>query len=246
MEIRKTEWLKHVRTVRQEGWTVTLKQRMPDGRVVPRHDLRFLSEGCHTMMGRKRLEHLHRCLDVVRDENVPGDLIETGVWRGGGTIFMRGYLMAHGITDRSVWVADSFEGLPKPTLAADEGFDFSKERFPSLAVGIDEVRELFARYDLLDSQVRFLKGWFKNTLPNAPIRALALLRLDGDLYESTMDALDALYSKVSPGGFVVVDDYKAVPPCERAVHDFRQKHSIDSPIELIDSMAAFWRVPKAA
>jgi O-methyltransferase len=243
LDIRATDWMKHIRKVRSEGWSITLKQRLADGRVVERNDLRFLSEGCHTMMGRKRLDHLHECLDTVVKEGIPGDFIETGVWRGGGTIFMRGFLAAHALEDRVVWVADSFEGLPVPTRAEDAGWDLSKQKFPSLAVGLDEVQEMFERYELLDERVQFLRGWFKDTLPDAPIRALSVLRLDGDLYESTTDALAALYSRLSPGGFVIIDDYKALAPCEAAVTDFRKAHTIGAPLVPIDSVAVFWRKP---
>jgi O-methyltransferase len=241
VDIRRSAFMPQLRQVRSEGWTITLQQQLRDGRVIARPDLRFLSENCHTMIGRKRLDHLHHCLDTVVAEGVPGDVIETGVWRGGSTIFMRGFLSAHGIEDRNVWVADSFEGLPPPTHDRDAGWDLSKEKWPSLAVGLEEVKELFQRYELLDERVRFLKGWFKDTLPGAPIQALSVLRLDGDLYESTMDALTALYDKVSPGGFVIVDDYKALEPCERAIHDFRRARGIQAPLEPIDSLGCFWR-----
>jgi O-methyltransferase len=241
--IRGTRWPAYIRKAREEGWVVNLKQVLPDGRSVPRLDLRFLSEGGHTMMGRKRLDQLHACMETVCREGVPGDFIETGVWRGGGTIFMRGFLMAHGIRDRRVWVADSFEGLPVPTASQDAGWDFSREKFPSLAVDLDEVKELFQRYELLDDQVCFLKGWFRDTLPGAPIERLAVLRLDGDLYESTTDALDALYDRLSPGGFVIVDDYKAVAPCEMAIDAFRTRRGIVAKMEFIDAMAVYWRKP---
>jgi macrocin-O-methyltransferase TylF-like protien len=99
----------------------------------------------------------------------------------------------------------------------------------------------FRRYGLLDEQVRFLKGWFRDTLPSAPIKTLALLRLDGDLYESTMDALSALYRKVVPGGFVIIDDYGDFEPCRRAIHEFRDKSGIDDPIERIDDSGVYWR-----
>ncbi len=241
VDIRNSPWFKHMQKVRAEGWTLDLKQRLPDGQTVTRHELRFLSENCHTMMGRRRLDHLHGCLDTVVREGIAGDFAETGVWRGGGTIFLRGYLAAHGITDRAVWVADSFEGLPVPSRAEDASFDLSKDKFPSLAVGLDAVKELFARYELLDEQVKFLKGWFRDTLPSAPIEALSILRLDGDLYESTMDALTALYDRVTPGGFVIIDDYKALEPCERAVNEFRTARGIDAPMSFIDTNATFWR-----
>lgn len=205
------------------------------------YDPRNLSEQVHTMIGRKRLDHLHRCLDTILADNIPGDLIETGVWRGGATIFMRAHLAAHEVSDRTVWVADSFDGLPPPSIQEDQGYDLSKWHHPILAVGEDRVRDLFRRYDLLDDKVRFLPGWFKDTLHKAPIRQLALLRLDGDLYESTMDALEALYDKVVPGGFVIVDDYGALPPCRQAVEDFRAERKITQPLERIDWTGVCWR-----
>jgi O-methyltransferase len=205
-----------------------------------------LRNGCefsHTMIGRKRLENIEHCLDVIRAEGIPGDLIETGVWLGGATIFMRGYLAAYDLPERSVWVADSFEGLPKPSLAQDEGWDFSAAEMPILAVSLDEVKENFRRYDLLDDRVRFLKGWFKDTLPTAPIGKLALARMDGDLYESTMDALNALYDRVVPGGFLLIDDYGDFEPCRRAVDEFRQHRGITVPLQRVDWSGMFWRKP---
>ncbi|MFA7241983.1 MAG: TylF/MycF/NovP-related O-methyltransferase [Sulfuricellaceae bacterium] len=197
----------------------------------------------HTMIGQARLDNLHQCLDAIMADKIPGDFVETGVWKGGATVFMRGWLMAHDIKKRRVWVADSFAGLPKASHAQDrlEKMDFSADAFPYLAVSQEEVESLFARYDLLDDKVMFLKGWFKDTLPTAPIKKLALLRLDGDLYESTMDGLNNLYHKVSPGGFVIVDDYHAVSGCKTAVDEFRARHAIQPPLEAIDSYAVFWR-----
>jgi hypothetical protein len=154
---------------------------------------------------------------------------------------MRGYLAAWEMTDRVVWAADSFEGLPVPSLPQDEGYDFSASVMPILAISLEEVQENFRRYGLLDDQVRFLKGWFCDTLPTAPIKQLAVLRLDGDLYESTMDGLNALYHKVTPGGFIIVDDYGDFEPCRRAIHEFRDRHGITDTIEQIDWTGAYWR-----
>jgi len=196
----------------------------------------------HTMIGIPRLDNLQQCVEDVLRRGVPGDLIETGVWRGGATIFMRGILKAYGVTERRVWVADSFAGLPEADYArypkeTDQKFHLHQD----LAVSLDDVRRNFERYGLLDDQVRFLKGWFRDTLSSAPIAQLAILRLDGDLYESTMDALDNLYGKLSPGGFVIVDDYNAVKCCNEAVEDFRGKHGISAELALIPGAGAFWR-----
>ncbi len=194
-----------------------------------------------SMIGRRRLENVAWCLDRILRDRVPGDLIECGVWRGGAVIFMRGFLAAHRVRHRLVWVADSFCGPPKPTLPQDQGEDLSAAAQPVLSVPLECVRENFARHGLLDDQVRFLPGWFKATLPNAPIRRLALLRVDGDLYESTMDALSALYDRLSPGGFAIVDDYGCIPACRQAVDEFRAGQGITEPLIEIDWTGVYWR-----
>ena len=237
---RLPEWFDMVKTARQEGrpwWSLNVN----NGGETTSLNLRNVCEFSHTMVGRKRLDNIEFCLDVIRQDNIPGDLAETGVWRGGASIFMRGYLAAWEMMDRVVWVADSFEGLPVPSMPQDEGYDFSAMRVPILAIPMEEVQENFRRYNLLDNQVQFLKGWFCDTLSIAPIEQLAVLRLDGDLYESTMDGINALYHKVSPGGFIIVDDYGDFEPCRRAITEFRETHSITDPIESIDWAGAFWR-----
>lgn len=174
-----------------------------------------------TMMGRARLDNLHDCLDYITDNNIPGDLIECGVWRGGGCILMAGYLHAFNLRDRQLIIADSFEGLPVPSHQKDEGLDLSKEIYPQLAVSLETVRSNFSDYGLLDdSRQHFLKGWFSDTLTTAPTNRIALLRMDGDLYESTMDILTALYDRVAPGGIVIVDDYGILRVCREAIADF--------------------------
>jgi O-methyltransferase len=193
-----------------------------------------------TMMGLTRLSHLQQCVETVLRERIPGDLIETGVWRGGGCIFMRGVLAAYGVRDRTVYVADSFRGFPPIEDAHDRGDDPDASR-AYIAVPLETVRENFRRYGLLDEQVVFLEGWFKTTLPAAPIDQLAILRLDGDMYSSTMEALTALYPKLAPGGFCIVDDYGALDVCKRAVTDYREAHGITSEIQTIDWTGVYWR-----
>ncbi|MBI3649999.1 MAG: class I SAM-dependent methyltransferase [Acidobacteria bacterium] len=196
----------------------------------------------HTMIGMKRLNNLQFCVEEMLARGVPGDLIETGVWRGGATIFMRAILKAYAVKDRFVWVADSFQGLPTPNSekypadAADRHHEFKE-----LAVPLDQVKSNFAKYDLLDDQVRFLEGWFRDTLPNAPVEQLALIRLDGDMYESTMEALVHLYPKLSSGGYLIVDDYGAIPNCRRAVDDYRKTQGISNEIRQIDWTGIYWQ-----
>ena len=195
-----------------------------------------------TMIGLKRLQNIRYCLSDIIANNIAGDVIETGVWRGGATIFMRAILKAHHITDKKVWVADSFEGLPEPDAEKyvhDKGDKHHEETV--LAISLDEVKRNFLKYDLLDDQVVFLKGWFKDTLPNAPVKTLSLLRLDGDMYESTMDALVNLYPKLSPGGYIIIDDWGAVKACRQAVEDYRKAHRIADEIIPIDWAGVYWK-----
>src|SRR6266446_863938 len=170
----------------------------------------------HTMIGLKRLDNLEFCIEQVVTNGVVGDLIETGVWRGGAAIFMRAVLKAYGVTDRYVWVADSFEGLPPPNTGKypyDAGDTLHEAR--ELVVSLEQVKANFERYGLLDGQVRFLKGWFCDTLPGAPIERLAVLRLDGDMYQSTMDALVNLYPKLSEGATSSLMTTAPSPPAAR-------------------------------
>ena len=202
-----------------------------------------------TMLPKVRLDSLQSCIGRVLDEGVPGDFIETGVWRGGASIFMRAMLKCRSETGRKVWVADSFEGLPEPDgekypveAAAHQGA-VMKKAYKHFAAGLEEVKGNFATYGMLDDQVEFLQGWFKDTLPVAPIGQLAVMRLDGDYYESTRDALDNLYPKLAVGGFAIIDDYgeETWTYCRQAVEDFRAAHGIQEPLVRVDSKCSYWR-----
>jgi len=193
-----------------------------------------------TMIGRRRLDNLEYCVNAAINEGISGDLVECGIWRGGAAILMSGMLAARGITDRNVWLADSFMGLPPADASKNEIFDLDKLNHNGLAVTEEEVKSNFARFDLLSEQVKFLSGWFADTLPHASIDKIAVLRLDGDLYSSTLDALHNLYHKVSPGGFIIIDDY-ALASCAQAVHEFRESIASSEPLHRIDMYGAYWR-----
>jgi O-methyltransferase len=200
--------------------------------------LKFATIGA-SMVGRARLENVEACLNTVLAERVPGGFVECGVWRGGACAFAKAVLDARG-SDRRVWLADSFEGLAEPEHAADT-IDLSARKYPMLAVSRPRVQALFERLGLMDERGCFLEGWFSKTLPQAPIGRIAVLRLDGDYYESTMTPLRALYDRVSPGGFVIVDDYGLLEPARRAVDEFRAAQGICAPLMDIDGHGYFWR-----
>jgi hypothetical protein len=216
-------------------------EAVPLRRMELRLEGRDLPPNALTMVGVKRLDNVQACMEDVLADDVPGDFVEAGVWRGGTSIFMRAVLKAHGVTDRAVFVADSFEGLPPPDperFPADSRSRLHKHDF--LAVPQETVAEHFERFGLLDDQVRFVKGWFRDTMPALAEHQWAIIRMDGDMYESTMNVLENLYPGLSPGGYVIVDDY-AIPACRQAVGDYRDAHGIEDEIHRIDWTGAYWR-----
>jgi O-methyltransferase len=220
---------------------------LPDGgtasRVLRADQLRLRAAGMDwplqglTMTGLPRLDDLQLCVETVAREGVGGDLIEAGAWRGGASILMRATLDALGDGERTVWVADSFQGFPK-AHGEDREMDLSDNDF--LAVPVAEVRDSFTRFGL-ESGVRFVPGFFEETLPGLSDRRWAIVRLDGDTYEATWTALQALYPGLSAGGYLIVDDYGAIEECGRAVDEFRRHNAITDPLEEIDWTCMRWR-----
>ncbi len=177
-----------------------------------------------TMIGRIRLRSLRECCECVLRRRIPGDFVETGVWRRGACIMVAAVVAAYESRIRKVWGFDSFQGLPPPNEVQYPGDRGDRlHRFPQLAVSLEEVTENFRRIGLWSDQVRLVKGWFADTVPTAPIERIAVLRLDGDLYESTIQVLEGFYSRLSPGGFCIIDDYGAMLSCRSAVEDFRRQ-----------------------
>ncbi|PWG04349.1 TylF/MycF/NovP-related O-methyltransferase [Polaribacter aquimarinus] len=190
-----------------------------------------------TMIGLVRLLNLHELVKDIAKNKIEGDFFEAGVWKGGASIYLNALNIAFCDGKKNIWLADSFEGLPKPTLPQDVDFDFTQ--YNELSIPLKQVIQNFKNYNLLTNNVFFLKGWFKDTLPNATVSNISLLRLDGDLYESTMDILNNLYDKVVSGGYIVVDDY-GLECCKLAISDFRNSRGITEEIIEIDWTGAYW------
>lgn len=193
-----------------------------------------------TMLGAHKLDTLRYCVEDCLDNDIAGDIIETGVWKGGATIYFTGILKAHGVTDRKVFVADSFAGLPPPDARKwpqDEG-DTHHTR-TDLAIGLEEVRANFSSFNLLLDNVVFIEGFFEDSLPAAPIERLSVLRLDGDMYGSTMTALEQLYHKLEIGGYLILDDW-LLHGAREALLDFRERLDITEPMHE-DYSGIFWQ-----
>lgn len=201
----------------------------------------------HTIAKFVQIENLRRIGEEVIRRGVPGDFLEAGIWAGGLVIYMAGLLRAYGETDRALWAADSFAGIPK----SRDGQDAVDQWVERWEAGLARVQSNIRRYDLLTPQIRFIQGYFADTLPGCAVERLALLRVDADTFDSTMDVLNALYHKVSPGGFVIIDDWH-LAGCRQAVIAFRDRHGITEPVRGIfvpgddEPMEAFWQVSGGA
>ena len=185
--------------------------------------------------GRRRLDHLEEVLDRIRLDGIPGDVVECSTGRGGAGIFLRGYLSAHEMPGRVVWVADRFRATPAPGFEAG----VLDETMADLLGDLNLVRDAFKRFDLLDGRVKFLQGAYDVSLPAADIGPIALLRLGPGILTGAAHVLDALYAKVSIGGVIVIDDHLS-PACATAVAAFRERHGIDEPLEPVDWSAVAW------
>lgn len=199
----------------------------------PHHKDLNWGKGRLSMVPWSALEQLELSIRDTVKKNVEGDFVETGAWRGGSCIIAKS-IYNDLDSDKKVFVIDSFEGLPKPNI----------EKYPddkndthyldeNMKASLEVVKNNFKLFNLLDKNVIFIKGWFKDTLPNAPIGNISILRLDGDMYESTIDVLKNLYHKLSIGGYCIIDDYYH-PACKTAVQDFRSAHNITEPIIKVD------------
>ena len=192
----------------------------------------------YTLIGYKRLNNIHFCIENILKHDIEGDFIETGVYRGGATIFMA-YLNKHYNLNKKVFVADSFKGLPCPDDRDKFDNGLQNHCLGDFSVSLDSVKKNFEDFNLLDDNIIFIEGFFDTSLKNADIGKLSILRLDCDLYSSTMEVLDILYDKVSLGGYIIVDDM-CLPGCNKAIVDFRNKKNIQSEIHIIDWTGIYW------
>ncbi len=199
----------------------------------------ILAEQVSMLPGHK-LDTLRHCIEDCLKNSIRGDIIETGVWKGGATIYCAGILKAHGVTDKKVFVADSFEGLPPPDDGKwphDKG-DTSYQR-TELAISLEEVKQNFRDFHLLSENVVFVKGFFEQSLQSAGIDRLAVLRLDGDMYGSTMTVLEQLYHKLEIGGYLILDDW-LISGARQALLDFRVRMGIQEDM-YEDFSGVFWK-----
>lgn len=203
---------------------------------------RVVMERNLSLIGYKGLTNIYHALAALNRGNVDGDFVETGAWRGGACMYARSVMNELGMKGE-VYVCDSFNGLPRPDTAKyplDEGDTHYQDE--KLVVPLEEVRGYFEEFNLLEG-VSFIEGWFKDTMPvlKEKVGPIAVLRLDGDMYQSTIEVLENLYDKVQQQGFVIVDDY-GLDRCKWAVDDFVKKYSPKwSPLRVEQSTIQVWQ-----
>lgn len=193
------------------------------------------------MVGEIRIKSIEQLMLDVFKNNITGDFMETGVWRGGVSIYVKSMLRAYGQRNRLVYVCDSFAGWP-PGDAKYDKMDVGWDNTGYLTVSDSAVERNFRKLKLLDSGVVFAKGFFNDTMPQLKqiVPALAVLRLDGDLYQSTIDVLFHMYEKVSIGGYVIVDDWTGFP-AKVACEDFFRIHKMKPNIVPVDGSSVYWK-----
>jgi cephalosporin hydroxylase len=188
----------------------------------------------HADIGRLRLEHLQDCLDGVRAVGVDGDLMEISPGRGGGAIFMRGYLEGYEVPDRAVWVADPFTANSRhesPTTVAE---------MLDLEPDINQLRSGFERFGLLDERVRFLQGDWPGIVTQAEsVGELAVLRIGAGAGAAVGELLAAYAPKVTDGGVVIVDT-DGDADVEARVDAYRRDHGVDAPLQRVGWDEVMW------
>lgn len=206
----------------------------------------------HTMTSAKRSKLLWKLCKQVLKNQIPGDFVECGVWRGGSAGLMGLALQRFDQTrKKKLHLFDSFEGLPQPSAADGVlATEYSGGANSGLLSSIDQCvanlgdvqNFIFNQLNLSKNRVTFHKGWFQDTVPNIgkELEKISLLRLDGDWYESTKICLEAFYDRIPSGGIILLDDYFFWEGCKKATDNFRAQHGILSKMIQIDRDSAYW------
>jgi len=185
-----------------------------------------------TMCSNARLRGLHRAVKHVVAHIIPGDVVECGTARGGSAALMGLTLKQLGASERTMWVFDTFEGLPPPT-ADDPDYDIANLYTGTCLGTIEDVTASFQRLEIYP-QTKLVKGLFHDTLPATNIGSIAVLHIDGDWYNSVKTCLENLYDKVAKGGVIQIDDYGFWKGARRAVDEFFASRSIAPKMKRLD------------
>lgn len=191
----------------------------------------------HTLVGPERLHNLFVLANRIETEKIPGDVLECGVCNG-GTAALLAYSATHSKLGRTVWLLDSFQGMPETSEIDGEA---AKAHIGKEKGDIARVNELLKSVGVNSRRVRILPGWFTETFPSVSAGQIALLNIDADWYESVKLCLETFYDRVSPGGFISIDDYGHWPGCRAAVDEFFEKRGLTYPLQKVDYTAHWFQ-----
>ncbi|MGE0821069.1 MAG: TylF/MycF/NovP-related O-methyltransferase [Candidatus Binatia bacterium] len=199
----------------------------------------------YTMVTSKNLANLYSLVQQLNRMDIQGDIVECGVWNGGSAAIM-GLACLDGdkAKTRNMWLFDSFSGLPRP--GAKDGELEKKAFFEGWNKGeIEKVKQAFRKLGVPIDHVRIIPGWFEETLKTVSLRRVSLLHIDADWYNSVKVALETLYDKVVPGGFVVLDDYGYWEGCKKALDDYIAENGLRNiSLKRVDRIGAYFQKPQ--
>jgi hypothetical protein len=196
----------------------------------------------YSMCGKNEINQVKKLLTNIINNNISGCLIEMGIWRGGMSIWMQAILKYYN-SKRDIYLFDTFGTFPEPNHKKDIYlYNITKLLFENPA-SVNDVINNFKKMNLLDNNIKFIVGKFKNTIPNKPINNIALLRCDADHYDSTKIILEHYYWKINKGGYIIIDDYNNIHvACKNAVDEFRTKYNITNKIMDIYLDSVYWQI----
>jgi len=189
----------------------------------------------YTLGGWKALDNAFEVVQLVEKNKIPGSIIECGVAQGGCAVMMALSSRIYGNLERDFWFFDSYEGLPEPT--EEDYKDFKTGGHVGVLVKgsclgtLEQVSDLlFNKFNLPKNKINLVKGWFQDTVPThrEKVGKIAILRLDGDWYESTKIPLNNFYQNITPGGCIIIDDYATCYGSKKATDEFLKQNSINT------------------
>jgi hypothetical protein len=175
------------------------------------------------MTGPERLFGLHDAVRYIHAREIPGSIVECGVWRGGSSMMAALTLQALGDTSRDLYLYDTFTGMSAPTehdVDINGRLAASRWREGWVAASLEDVQANMRSTGYPESRVTYVPGMVENTIPGTLPEQIALLRLDTDFYESTAHELQHLYPLLAPGGVLIVDDYGNWQGARKAVDEY--------------------------
>ena len=181
----------------------------------------------YTMTSKEALFALYTAMNYVLDREIPGDIVECGVWRGGSALLAALIMKVRKVNDRKLYLYDTFQGMPTPTeFDVDKygrtGFEMIEQYGDDIGwcyASLEDVQKAFSVHSF-DFEIQFVQGDVLETLETTKPETISVLRLDTDWYESTAAEFQHLYPRLSTGGVLIVDDYGCWAGSRKATDDY--------------------------